>query len=275
MSSAAIFTISLPTIDDLFASCHQPTTSAATVVISLIGAGGKTSTLNWLAEAAYQRGSRVLITTTTRMYLPPPDQYPHLLIDADPQHYRCALAALPPGPLLAALFSHCNEQGDKVIGLTLEEIDQLKSSGLFDLILVEADGSHQLPLKAAAGHEPCIPVSSDVVIAVTGREVIARPAQPSRIHRWEIFSALTGAQPGDPLDAAVFAAFIAHPQGMFTGCPAAAQRVWLINRFYQSDSSLLPTLSQLFSQQHTLSALWLGAVQEQPHCLCCLTRTHC
>jgi probable selenium-dependent hydroxylase accessory protein YqeC len=41
-------------------------------VVSLVGAGGKTSTLFWLARALAAGGQRVLVTTTTRMFPPEP-----------------------------------------------------------------------------------------------------------------------------------------------------------------------------------------------------------
>ncbi|MGR7989265.1 selenium cofactor biosynthesis protein YqeC, partial [Escherichia coli] len=39
-------------------------------VISVVGAGGKTSLLFWLAELLQASGRRVLITTTTHMFMP-------------------------------------------------------------------------------------------------------------------------------------------------------------------------------------------------------------
>lgn len=273
MPSDDIVPLRLPTLDNLFSSCQQNITSERTLLISLIGAGGKTSALFWLARELYQRGRRVLVTTTTQMFLPEDRQYRHLVIAKHPEQYLQALAALPQGAAQICLFSHLSDEKNKVAGFSPQEIDRLKASEQFDVILVEADGSRRLPLKAPAGHEPCIPDSSDVVIAVTGREVIERPARPERIHRWEIFSALTGVQAGETLSCEVFSTFIAHPQGMFKGTPQAAKRVWLINRCYQSDSALLSPLSQLLARQETLSALWLGAVQETPPCCCCLMRS--
>lgn len=40
------------------------------MVISIVGAGGKTSCLFWLAQAFSQLGKKVMITTTTHMFLP-------------------------------------------------------------------------------------------------------------------------------------------------------------------------------------------------------------
>lgn len=39
-------------------------------VISVVGAGGKTSTIFWLAQLFHASGRRVVVTTTTQMFLP-------------------------------------------------------------------------------------------------------------------------------------------------------------------------------------------------------------
>ncbi|KFK96393.1 MULTISPECIES: selenium cofactor biosynthesis protein YqeC [unclassified Serratia (in: enterobacteria)] len=251
-----------PTFQELFSEEYQRLNNGQPLLISLIGAGGKTTTLLWLAQTFYQQGKRVLFTTTTKMYRPEPTTYHQLVIGKPP--------ITTATPAITACFSHYQPHNNKVAGFSTEQIDQIKRQGEFDVILVEADGSHGLPLKAPARHEPCIPSSSDCVIALTGSQVINRPADPQQIHRWEIFSALTGVAAGEPLDSRVFRTLIAHPQGMFKGAPAGARRVWLINQFSHSDSQLDPAWLELLQQDAALSAIWLGAVPQNPairHCL--------
>jgi probable selenium-dependent hydroxylase accessory protein YqeC len=255
-----------PTFRELFSEEYQRLDNGKPLLISLIGAGGKTSTLLWLARAFYQQGKRVLFTTTTRMYRPEPATYHRLFIGKQP------LASAK--PVIIASFSHYQPQNNKVAGFSAEQLDEMKQQGEFDVILAEADGSHGLPLKAPARHEPCIPSSSDCVIALTGGLVINHPADPQQIHRWEIFSALTGIAAGEPLDCRAFRTLIAHPQGMFKGTPADARRIWLINQFSHSDNQPDPAWLALLQQDAALSAIWFGAVQQNPpihHCLRRLT----
>lgn len=52
-------------------------------VISVVGAGGKTSTLFWLARLFQLSGRRVVITTTTHMFLPD-QRWPILFVGSPP-----------------------------------------------------------------------------------------------------------------------------------------------------------------------------------------------
>ena len=65
-------------------------------------------------------------------------------------------------------------------------------------MLVEADGSRQLPLKAHEAHEPVIPAVSRQVICVVGASGFGKPIRES-VHRPERFCALTGAATSDPV----------------------------------------------------------------------------
>ncbi len=251
-----------PSFKALFTEEYYRLDKGEPLLIALIGAGGKTSAMRWLAQAFYQQGKRVLFTTTTKMFLPDPATYHHLLVGQPP---------IPRGePAITAWFSHYHPQNNKVEGPRAERLDEIKRQGKFDVILVEADGSRGLPLKAPARHEPCIPSSSDCVIALTGGQVINRPADPQQIHRWAIFSALTGVRAGERLDCTVFSTLIAHPEGMFKGAPPQARRIWLINQFSHSDNLPDPAWQALLQQTPALSAIWFGAVQQSPAIHRCL-----
>ncbi len=60
--------------------------------------------------------------------------------------------------------------GGQVVGLGREALDAIHGAGLFDSILVEADGARGKPLKAPAPHEPVLPSRADCVVAVVGAE---------------------------------------------------------------------------------------------------------
>ena len=88
-------------------------------VISVVGAGGKTSLLFWLAELLQASGRRVLITTTTHMCMPT-SHWPVVF---------CRDPAMLPHASLTSPISFCfhswkANQG-KVQGFTPEAIDAL------------------------------------------------------------------------------------------------------------------------------------------------------
>ena len=258
-SAAAIVTVK-PAFRTLIGACSSSDTTP--LLISLTGAGGKTATLWWLARAFAAEGKRVLVTTTTRMYLPRPDQYRQLSLTGriDPNH----LADLPrqQEPGIHAVFAGLDAAIGKVRGLAPETVDALKHSGRYDVLLVEADGARQRLFKLPEQHEPCIPASSDCVIAVLGSAMLDAPVTPDNMLRWDRFQALTGLKSGERLSWQVLEPLLDHPQGLFKGTPADARRIWFINGPYQNEAAWLPALTALLPRHPSLSAIWQGAISE-------------
>ncbi|WP_421323491.1 selenium cofactor biosynthesis protein YqeC [Aeromonas sp. 604176] len=270
MSHPHAVAVAFPDIDPLLNSLTK-NIDGHTTLISLCGAGGKTSTLFWLAEYFYKQGKRVLITTTTRMFLPAPSHYRELILEADPVRQLTRCQQLPDEPTLVALFSHIDQASGKVAGSTPQQIDLIKGQQRFDLILVEADGAHHKLLKVPALHEPCIPHQSDWVIALLGGAMVGANAEPAQIHRWAELQALCGIAAGKPLDWALFDRLLSHPEGVFKGTPPGARRIWFINGDYQNEASWLAELIKLQSRHPEIHAIWQGAVRESPpirHLIC-------
>ena len=144
-------------------------------VTAIIGSGGKTSLLYRLADELKDGGS-VLVTTSTHI-LPPE----HLPVYTRTGRVRgvCCVGA-PCGIKLKA-----PEQ-------SFEEL-----AGLADFVLVEADGSAHLPIKAHASHEPPIPPNANNRILVVGVSGLNRPVGEAA-HRAERFRALSGSELASP-----------------------------------------------------------------------------
>ncbi len=231
-------------------------------VVSLVGAGGKTSTLFWLAQTLAADGQRVLVTTTTRMFPPEPKYGATVLIEPERPQRLAGLRGLLSAPGIVALFSHFDASEGKVIGCEPDEIDELKAMAVADVILVEADGARHCALKAPAAHEPCLPGSSNTVIALAGGAPLGCPANPADIHRWPQFAAITGLCAGDPIDQAALGRLLAHPKGMFKNVPAQAARHWLVNSQGAIDPSVPTMLAQLAHDHPELDGIWIGDMRQ-------------
>lgn len=183
-----------------------------------------------LARQLARSGKRVLTTTTTKILVPTPEQSTALLISPDPRFILSRAApGNAPGSHITAASAHLPWTG-KLHGFSPETIRTFQLSGLFDWILVEADGAARRPLKAPAAHEPVIPPGTGVLVAVAGLEVLGEPLSEELVFRSELAGPLMGLAPGDIVTASALARLFAHPLGSFKGAPPGARRVIYLNK---------------------------------------------
>ena len=160
-------------------------------VTAVIGSGGKTSLIEQLAQELQGRGT-VLICTTTKMWRPAADA---VLCRTKEE----TIAALKSGKI--TYIGDINEQ-NKLIPPAFDGWWLLA-----DYVLVEADGSAGLPLKAHAEWEPVLPPVCGKVICVVGASGIGKPIQ-TVAHRPERFAALCGKKVTDTVEEANIAAVL-------------------------------------------------------------------
>lgn len=126
-------------------------------IISVIGAGGKTSTIKQLAKEYEAHGKKVIVTTTTKMYQPTKQAWCREESLEIVDNYLCSEAILWIGLL--------GEEG-KMIAPNLQFLKQLTKLGF--PMLIEADGARKLPFKLPGKTEPVILETTQIVIAVLG-----------------------------------------------------------------------------------------------------------
>ena len=158
--------------------------------ISVIGSGGKTTLLQFLAS---RLPGTVILTTSTHMF-----PFPGLpLVDTSRFSQGDAEGAL------AAIRGVLAEERVVVAGC-LNPSGKLSSpepvlpfsvlAAEADHCIVEADGAAGRPLKAHRSFEPVIPSCSGLTIAVAGASGLGRPAGEA-CHCPEIFCAIAGITP--------------------------------------------------------------------------------
>lgn len=203
-------------------------------LISLCGAGGKTTLMFSLAREFVAAGERVLVTTTTKIARDEADGWPSLQVTTVRQLLEGARTLLPEagekrsGALIA--YSGIGGDGYRLVGYSREFVDELAVSRRFDRILVEADGSARKPLKAPAEHEPVIASATDALIIVAGMNALGLPLDESNVFRAEIWSKLSGLAPGSPISPESLGCCVAHPEGLARGCPAGTRRLLFLNQ---------------------------------------------
>lgn len=212
-------------------------------VVAFVGAGGKTTHLLHFARELAADDRPVLVTTTTHLADPREEEntFARVLFRPDLEQPPTPGSAPPPEPLggVTLLVSRPADGPGKLKGIDASRIAQLRTA--WDLILVEADGSKRLPVKAPAPWEPVVPEGTDLVVGVMGLDALGERMDERTVHRPELFATVTGCAPGDAIGWDHLVALVRHPEGLFKG--TSGPRVVLLNKV--DASPFLPSPGQL------------------------------
>lgn len=154
-------------------------------IISLVGGGGKTTTMFSLGERLKARGYSVLLTTTTGILNPKEEGY-----EADYFFVGSIEEDFIPRKGSISIY------GDKIFstklkGGDLNFLDSLAERKVFDFIIIEADGARMLPIKAPNDTEPVIPSSNTHTIGLIGMDSLGKKIKEI-VHRPEFFEKIVG-----------------------------------------------------------------------------------
>jgi probable selenium-dependent hydroxylase accessory protein YqeC len=189
-------------------------------VVSLVGGGGKTSLMFKLARELSMAGDTVLTTTTTKIFEPSRDQAAFVILSGSvPDILDRADELLDEHLHLTAAVGKLPESG-KLCGFQPEIIGELWNAGLFQWIIVEADGAAGKPLKAPAAHEPVIPACTTRLVGMLGLNGVGQPLTERLVFRHEHFARLTGLRLGSNVSDSAIADVLVRDDGLFKGfCP--------------------------------------------------------
>lgn len=149
-------------------------------VVAFIGAGGKTSTLVSLGYELVEAGWRVLATTSTDI----PEHQLELIPRAlGPAAGSDAISEALTDDRFVFLYEQIS--GGRVYGPSPDWIAHLMDTVDSDAILIEADRSDGLPLKAAYQHEPVIPRETSLVVPVVSLAVLGQPLDEEHVYNVE------------------------------------------------------------------------------------------
>ena len=199
-------------------------------VISLVGAGGKTSLMFKLAHELSMTGESVLTTTTTKIFEPEPEQSSCVIVsDSVTDLVGQAKELIDKHPHITMARGRLPDKG-KLVGIPPGAVDSLWESNLFRWIVVEADGAAGRPLKAPADHEPVIPDCTSCLVGLAGLNGIGRPLTDQWIFRPERFAELSGIALNSRVTETAVADVITHNKGLFKNAPAKAARIAFLNQ---------------------------------------------
>ena len=227
-------------------------------LISLVGAGGKTTTMYTLASELAGKGMRVVTTTTTNMYFPGQGETDTLIVSPETptllkmvnsawkQHHRVTVA----GRVIGA---------GKIGGVQAAQPVELLTKGGADIVIVEADGARHCMIKAPAEHEPVIPFRTNLAFLLMSAEAINQPLSTEVAHRPERISFILGIKQGDILTPERVASLMTSEQGAMKNIPAQAIIYLLITHFSIKKQDAVQELISLVHHSHRLAKVVCSA----------------
>jgi len=202
---------------------------SAREVISLVGAGGKTTLMFRLAKELVLSGKKMVTTTTTKIFEPTMEETNFLFIDPGEgkikdfvrdhldqyHHITVARERLRPG---------------KLKGVSSDLVNELWSFKEIDTIIVEADGAAGRTIKAPREGEPVFPSNTTLVIAILGVDGMGRELNEENVFQPERISKMTGISVGEKMTDEGMAILMTHPEGIFKGAPSSSRVVAFLNK---------------------------------------------
>lgn len=214
-------------------------------IISIIGAGGKTTLMFLLANELKDKG-KVLVTTTTKIYNPKEEVNN---LELGEEGYKSLKYINENG--IYAYGKYINDE-NKLIGIDVNELEGFKDS--FDYILVEADGSKRKDLKAWNNNEPVISSITSRTIGVLSLKTIDMEINNENIHRLKEFTNLTNSKEGENVNLDILIEVIFNKKGLFK--EAIGEKILFLNKVdYVNDDTLMLFLDKIISKNNEIKLL--------------------
>ncbi len=200
-------------------------------VISLVGAGGKTTLMFALARELTLHEGVVVTTTTTKIFPPSSSDTSYVLVSEDENEIRDFILRKGYEYGHITVVSEKVNSSGKLKGINVEQVKMLRELGVVTFIIIEADGAARRPLKAPdTDYEPVIPQDTTLVIPVVGIDVLGCELNEEHVFRSEIAAKLAGIEVGGNVSLEVITILVTHKSGMAYGSPVHARIVPFINK---------------------------------------------
>lgn len=211
-------------------------------LIALVGGGGKTTMLFALGR---QLAGKVVLTTTTKMGRDRTGGYPVLVQPTDDE-------------LAEALAEHRRilvwgaDAVHKAAGVTPDRCDRWFD--VVDHVVVEADGSRQLPCKAPGPFEPVMPSRTTTAIVCVGAGAFGRVIADC-CHRPLRVAALAGCSPYERLTPIRLARVLLSRRGGRKGVPPGARFTIVLTQVAAAERPFVEEFVQTVDRAATVVAV--------------------
>lgn len=226
--------------------------------ICVSGAGGKSSFLRLMAR---EYPGRVVLTTTTHLGEKQADLAgSHVILEPGDQVSQELLAADQP-----LLVTAGKNRENKWCALSPEQLQDLHAlcQRTRSVLVIEADGSRGLPVKAPGEAEPVIPAFTDLWVYVLGLSAIGKPLHEQNAHRPELIAKRTGTRLGEPITLKTLIDLFISPLAGLKAAPDHSKRIAILN---QMDLCQIPEPAILAEVSRVTFAgydhFWVGSLRK-------------
>lgn len=198
-------------------------------VISIVGAGGKTTLMFRLAKELLLHGKHVVTTTTTKIFEPASVDTPCLFVDLDEAKLKQFVGDHLDEYRHVTIASERLGSG-KLQGVSPDLAVDLWKTHLIDYLVIEADGAARRPVKAPREKEPVIASNTTLVIAILGMDGLGMPLNEENVFQPERLSRMTRIPLGKRITEEGMAIVMTHAEGIFKGAPSLSRVVAFLNK---------------------------------------------
>ena len=198
-------------------------------VISLVGAGGKTTLMFRLAKELSLRGKKVVTTTTTKILEPALGETGSLFVASDERRIKDFVRGHL-GQYDHVTIARERLESGKLKGVTPSLVDELCRFPEVDVVIIEADGAAGRPVKAPRESEPVIAQSTSLTVAILGVDGLEMKLSEENVFQPERISKITGIPVGQRLTDEAMATLVTHPEGIFKGTPSSSRVIVFLNK---------------------------------------------
>ncbi len=186
-------------------------------IVSVVGGGGKTTTINTLASEFKELDKKVLVATSTGIFYPGKSQYDNVFIKELPLEFQPSKGSIT---YFAQIYD-----GLKLKTEDIQLIDEITQREIFDIVLIEADGSKTMPIKAPALHEPVISQYTNITIGLVGMDSLGVNIDEEHVHRPELLRNIVN---NDIIDSEAIVKLIIHNDGLFKS--SRGRKILILNK---------------------------------------------
>jgi probable selenium-dependent hydroxylase accessory protein YqeC len=196
--------------------------------VSIMGAGGKSTLMNRLADEFIVLGCTVVLSSTTNYHRPKTLQSDQILLTREVPDWPEKLGALARRWNRLVVLHH--ELGEAMVkGIDVAAVRTIHEHIPDAVVIVKTDGARKRWFKAPNQSEPVVPPWSQVSITVVNGEILGQPLTDTLVHRPERVAELTGLNLGDPITPQAVGTVLTHPDTYAPKIPSGARRAIYIS----------------------------------------------